>query len=468
MSFTRAGVLRRVSGSILAALLCAPLPALAQGGGRPPLPFIRDAETEAYMRRISDPIFSAAGLDPAAVHIYLLNDSDINAFVAEGQNLFMFTGTIAAAEAPNELIGVIAHETGHMAGGHLTRTAEGMSKIQRPMLIGMLLGIGAMVAGSPQAGAAILTGAQTIGMRSALTYTRTQEASADQAAVRFLTQTQQSGRGVLAFFQRLSNQEIMRARSLDPYSVSHPLSAERITSLQREVDASPYVSAKDPPADVAQLKLIQGKISGFLETSDIVMRRYPPRDTSAPARYARAAAYYRQGLLAEGLAEIDSLIKEQTRNPYFHELKGQMLFESGKVVEALDPYRTAIKLLPHDGLIHVGLGQALIAAAEAAPDARLLDEAIVVLNTAKEEDKDLPLAWRFLAQAYDAKNDKPMADYATAELNAGSGNIMEAGRFAARARDQLKRGSVAYNRSLDIIHLAQDAGQEMQRKQRRR
>jgi predicted Zn-dependent protease len=468
MRCSRAGLLRRVTGSILAALLLAPLPALSQRGDGPGLPLIRDAETEAYLRQISDPVFAAAGLDATAVHLYLLNDPEINAFVAGGQNLFMFTGTINSAQTPNELIGVIAHETGHMAGGHLTRTAESMGKIQRPMLIGMLLGIGAMIAGAPQAGAAILTGAQTIGQRSVLAYTRTQEAAADQAAVRFLDATHQSGRGLLDFFQRLSNQEIMRARSLDPYGVSHPLSAERISLLQREVDASPYAAAMDPAADVAQLKLIQGKISGFLESFDIALRRYPPGDKSAPARYARAAAYYRTGQLAEGLAEVDSLIKEKPKNPYFHELKGQMLFESGKVVDALDSYRAAIKLLPHDGLIHVGLGQALIAAAEAAHDPRLLDEAIVVLNTAKEEDKDLPLAWRFLAQAYDAKNDKPMADYATAELNAGNGNIMEAGRFAARARDQLKRGSVAYNRSLDIIQLAQDAGEEMQRKQRRR
>lgn len=454
----------------LAGLLLAPFPAPAQSGDG--IPFIRDAETEAYLRRMCDPIFVAAGLDPTAVHIYLVNDDSINAFVAEGQNVFVFTGLITAAPSPNALAGVLAHETGHMAGGHMLRTSDAMSKIQRPALIGMLLGIGAMIGGAPDVGAAILTGAQTIGYRSALAYTRAQEASADQAAVRYLEVTHQSGRGLLDFFQQLSRREIQTSYKIDPYQVSHPLSAERISLLERAVGSSPYANAKDSPESIAELQLIQGKISGFLEKSDVVMRRFPVSDKTPAARYARAASYYREGLLANGLSEVDSLIKEEPKNPYFWELKGQMLFESGKVVEALEPYRTAVKYLPRDGLIHVGLGQALINAAETQNNApALLDEAIAVLNVAKEVDRELPIAWRFLAQAYSDKGDPVMADYATAELNAATGKIMEAGRFAMRAQGKLKRGTVAYNRAQDIIAMAQDQAQQMRqqpRGQRRR
>jgi predicted Zn-dependent protease len=440
----------------LATLLLAPTPGFTQRdeGG---LALIRDAETEAYLRKMCDPIFLAAGLDPSAVHIYLINDGSINAFVAEGQNVFVHTGLIQAADTPNQIAGVLAHETGHMAAGHMIRTSEALGKIQRPMLVGMLLGIGAMLGGAPDVGAAILTGSQTIGLRSVLSYTRAQEAATDQAGVRYLEQTHQSGRGLLEFFQKLSRREIQTSRKIDPYQVDHPLSAERISLLERAVNASSYANVRDTPETLAQLKLIQGKIAGFLEKSEIVMRRYPVTDRSAGARYARSAGYYRQGLLADGLSEIDSLLKEEPKNPYFWELKGQMLFESGKVVEALEPYRTSIKFLPRDGLIHVGLGQALINAAEAERNPAHLDEAISVLNIAKETDRELPIAWRFLAQAYSAKNDTAMADYATAELNASFGNIIEAGRFAMRARDKLPRGTVAYNRAQDIIALAQDA-----------
>lgn len=461
--------LKRLALSVaaLAGLILAPFPALTQSGDGG-IPLIRDAETEAYLRKMCDPIFVAAGLDPSAVHIYLVNDGSINAFVAEGQNIFVFTGLLTSAPSPNALVGVLAHETGHMAGGHMLRTSEAMGKIQRPTLIGMLLGIGAMIGGAPDVGAAVLTGAQTIGVRNALAYTRVQEAATDQAAVRYLEATHQSGQGLLDFFQQLSRREIQTSRKIDPYQVDHPLSAERISLLERAVNASPYVNTKDTPEAIAQLKLIQGKISGFLEKPDIVLRRYPLTDKSAGARYARAAADYRQGLLADGLSEIDSLIQDEPKNPYFWELKGQMLFESGKVVEALEPYRASVKYLPRDGLIRVGLGQALINAAETQNNnSALLDEAVAVLTVAKEVDRELPIAWRFLAQAYSDKSDPVMADYATAELNAATGNIMEAGRFAMRAQGKLKRGTVAYNRAQDIIALATDAQQQMRQQQQR-
>ncbi len=451
-----------LSITLAGALMAVPVAAIAQEGGGG-INLLRDTETEKFLRQVSEPLWIAAGLDPTAIHVYLVGDPEINAFVAEGQNLFMQTGTIVAADVPNQLIGVIAHETGHIADGHISRTAESIGNIERPMLIGMLLGFGAMLAGSPQAGAAILAGSQTIGERSFLAFTRTQEASADQAAVKFLTATHQSGQGLLDFFEKLRNEEIMTARRIDPYAQSHPLSAERITLLQQEVDASPYKDAKDSPELVAELRLIQAKITGFMDTSDAVFRRYPLSDTSAPARYARAAAYYHIGQLKEGLEQIDSLIQEQPKDPYFYELKGQMLFESGKVVEAVDPYKTAVQLMPHDGIIHTGLAQALIGAAEAQHDPKLLDQAIPVLQTAIKEDAELPMAWRFLAEAYADKNDEPMADLATAEFHYETGNIMEAGRFALRARDKLEKGTVSYNRALDIIHLAQDANSKHRR-----
>ena len=433
-------------------------PAAAQERG---ITLLRDAETEAYLRQVTTPIFNAAGIEPGAVTIYLVNDEEMNAFVSGGQNLFLNTGLIAAAELPNELNGVIAHETGHMAGGHLTRGPGGGGSV--PTIVGMVLGIGAMIAGAPDAGQAIIAGSTTIAQRNILAYSRVQEASADQAAARFLEKAGQSGKGLVTFFDRLRDLEVMSSRNIDPFIQSHPVSAERMRSLQAKVEASPYYNKEDPPGEVAQLDLIRAKIHGFLDPVDVGLRRFPVSDKSAPARYARSVLYFRQGSLGAAQAEVNSLIAEQPKNPYFLELKGQELYESGSIEAAVAPYAAAVAAAPDQPLIRTGYGQALVAAAEAKNDAAMTEKAAAELRRAVDAEPGLPMAWQALGQAYSAQGKLGLAELATAEMYFNVGAVGPAMEFALRARNKLDKGTVPYNRATDILQVARASGLKGQR-----
>lgn len=438
----------------LMALTSSLAPALAQEGQG--IVLLRDAETEAYLRKLTTPIFRAAGIDPQAVTIYIVGDQTMNAFVAGGQNLFVNTGLIVAADKPNELVGVFAHETGHMAAGHLTRD-PGMG-VTLPYIIGMVAGIGAMAAGSGDAGTAILAGSENIAERNAIAFTRVQEASADQAAVRFLNASGQSGKGLLAFFERFANEEAMSAYQIDPYLVDHPISSERIASLEDQVEKSPYYGKEDPPEEIEKLKLIKAKIYGFLDRTDAGLRRFPASDKSAPARYARSVLYFRSGDLSAAQAEINSLIAEQPHNAYFEELKGQELYESGHVEEAVAPYERSVAIEANQPLLRVGYGQALDAAGEKTGDKTMLEKAAVQLRAALAVDPNMPDAWRSLGQVYSTQGKEGLAELATAEMYFNAGNLGPAVQFAGRARKKLDKGSVPYNRATDILQVAKASG----------
>lgn len=410
---------------------------------------IRDAETESFIREISEPVFVAAGLNPNAVNSYLVNAPSINAFVTGGQNVFMHTGTIQQAETPNEIIGVIAHETGHITGGHLSRSQEAVAAATAPAIIGYLLGVGAIFAGAGDAGLALITGGQQVAQRSFLAYSRTQEASADQAALDFLERTGQSGEGLVSFFDKLADQEALSTRSQDPYVRTHPLSRERIAALQNRVEKSPYREVPDPVSWQSQMDMVKAKLHGFIDRPQVTFRRYPESDTSAPARYARAIAYYKIPNTDRAIAEMDALIADFPQNAFFPEFKGQALFESGRAAEAADAYRAASLLRPNEPLIMVGLGQSLLATEDPAK----VTEARGILERATQLEKDYPTAYRILAQAYAQEGNKPMAALATAEQNAARGNLGEAKQWASRAKRDLPEGSPAWQRADDISRI---------------
>ena len=417
---------------------------------------LRDAETEAYLRKLTTPVFNAAGIDPQAVTIYIVGDQTMNAFVSGGQNLFVNTGLIVAAEKPNELVGVFAHETGHMAGGHLTRSPG--ASVSLPYIIGMVAGIGAMAAGSGDAGTAILAGSETIAQGNATAFTRVQEASADQAAARFLLASHQSGKGLLTFFERFENEEAMSYYQIPPFLVDHPAPPERIAALKDEVEKSPYYNKEDPPGETAELDLIKAKIYGFLDRTDAGLRRFPASDKSAPARYARSVLYFRSGDMPAAQAEINSLIAEEPHNAYFEELKGQELYESGRVEEAVEPYERAVALEANQPLLRVGYGQALSATAEKKGDKSIYEKAAVQLRAALAVDPNMPDAWRSLGQVYSSQGKEGLAELATAEMYFNAGNLGPAVEFAGRARRKLDKGSVPYNRATDILQVAKATG----------
>lgn len=445
-------VRRGFSRFALLAVLCAAFIGLTgRAAQAQPIASIRDAEIENMLREWSDPIFQAAGLTPSSVKIILVNDPSINAFVALGQNMFIHTGLINEADLPNEVIGVIAHETGHIAGGHLARLSGAAAKSTTPLIVSLLLGAAAIAAGAPDVGAAVLSGGMHIAQRQILAYNRTQEAAADQAAMSYLERTGQSASGLLTFFDRFRDSNVMIGHSIDPYAQTHPMPQDRIASLERRVAESRFKDRKDTPDEIHRLKMAQAKLHGFLDDTGAVYRRYPETDQSLPAHYARSVALYREAKVEDALKEMEPLFAAEPENPYLYELKSQILFESGRVKEAILPARKALELAPDEPLLRIALGQALLASDEAGADRAVALEAKKNLEMAIREDPNNPLAWRQLAQAYARLGDEAMADLATAERYFAIGKVGDAKGFALRARRKLAEGSEAWRRANDIL-----------------
>jgi len=430
----------------------AAVPAQAQGRG---LPIIRDTEIENLLRDYATPILRAAGLAKQNIKVVLLNDRTFNAFVMDGRHIFINAGALFDAKTPNEVIGVLAHETGHLAGGHLMRLREELARAQTASIAALLLGVGAAVAGARAGsgggdilGPAIMAPQQAI-QRSLLSYVRTQEDQADHAGVKFLNATHQSPRGMVELFKRLASESLYQSRYVDPYLQTHPMPAERVANLEQIAKASPYWNAKDSPELQLRHDLMRAKLSGFLERPDTVARRFPASDRSLPARYARAISAYRHADLRTALAQIDSLIETQPGNPYFYELKGQALLESGRAKDAVAPLRRAAQLSRSAPLIDTMLAQALIGTNSSA----VAGEAITLLKSAIQRDSDISDAYGQLAMAYGRKGDLAEADLASAQAAAARGDIMTARQLAARAKTRLPVGSPAWVRADDITNL---------------
>ncbi|MEA2778723.1 MAG: hypothetical protein QOK29_267 [Rhodospirillaceae bacterium] len=409
---------------------------------------IRDAEIETTIRAYATPLFAAAGLDPRAVHVYLLQADDLNAFVAGGMNLFLYTGLIIRSERPAQLIGVIAHETGHIAGGHLARFQQGLRSATLESIISMVLGIGAAVAGgSPGAAAGGMIGGQDMARRSLLQYTRTMESSADAAALTFLDRTHQSARGLLEFFAILKQIEFALLGQRNPYLQNHPLTTDRIANVQAHVDQSPYSNIPDPPDWAEAHKRMAAKLIGFLWPLPRVLQRYPESDNSLYARYARSIAYYRVGQLQRSLPILDGLMKEHPSDPYFQELKGQILYENGRGREALPYYEKALALAPDQPLLRMELAQVQVEQ----EDPMLLKPAIDGMNLVVRDEPRNPAAWRLLGIAYGRDGQLGMAALSLAQSAAEAGRAREAKRQAQQALQQLPYGSPAWLRAQDIV-----------------
>lgn len=453
----RTGTAKRVSRLVAAvtalAIACPPLPAQAQRGG---LPLVRDAEIEQLMRDYTRPIFKAAGLAGHNLKIILVNDKSFNAFVVDGRRIFVNTGALAESTTPNQIIGVLAHETGHIAGGHLSKLRQELATVQTAVLLGMLLGVAAIAAGAAaggtaadgagQAGMAAIMGSQHVGMRSLLSYQRAHEEAADRGAVKFLTETGQSSKGMYETFKRFADQSMFAARFADPYAQSHPMPTERLAALS-ELARTPLWDKKDPPELQARHDMMRAKLSGFLEAPQTVARRYPLSDTSLPARYARAIATYRHSDLRAAIAQIDALIAVQPNNPYFYELKGQALIEGSRPAEAIAPLRRAVQLAPEPTLIQLMLGQALVAT----NDPKHAEEAINTLRNALAREPDAPAGFQQLAMAYGRKGDLAQADLASAQAAFARGDFKTARELAARAKTRLPVGSPGWVRADDIV-----------------
>ncbi len=439
-------ILRRALCALTIFALAAPREASAQES----ISFIRDAEVEATIRQFVSPVFAVAGLDPAVIRIYLVNDARLNAFVAGGQNLFLHTGLLIRSQSPNQVIGVAAHETGHIAGGHLARTQEALRNATIQGIIAMVLGAAAAAASGGQGAGGVLAGGAGVMQRSYLQYSVEQEAKADQAGLGFLDATGQSSKGLLEFFRILENEDLLSPARQDPYLRTHPLTRQRIEYVQEYVNHSRFSSVPDKPEFIEMHKRMVAKLTGFLGSSGQTLAQYKESDTSVAARYARAVAYYRIPNIAKALPLIDGLIAQEPKNPYFHEFKGQMLFENGKVAEAVGPYEEAVRLQPDSALLRTELGQVQIEA----DDPALNKRALANLSEGVRLEPDNGNAWHFLAVAYGRQDDIGMAALALAEEALTQGDKKLAVQQATRATQILKTGTPAWLRAEDLKRLA--------------
>ncbi|MCG8547463.1 MAG: M48 family metalloprotease [Alphaproteobacteria bacterium] len=436
-------VLLRLPALLLAvALLCVPTHSSARG-----LSLIRDTEIENTIRVYSAPLFRAAGIDASSVQIYLVNDHRLNAFVAGGMRIFIHTGLLSTAKSPGQVIGVLAHEIGHISGGHLSRLQEGLKAATAQSIIATILG-GAAAAAAGRAdgiGAAVI-GGSSIGQRSLLSYTRGMEQAADQAAVRFLDGSGQSSRGLLEFMEILRSQEGIYGVGQDPYLRSHPLTADRIRFVQNHVDNSPLANVPDPAPLIAAHKRMRGKLNGYLDPPADTLRRYDANSNEVEARYARSIAYMKSNEPDKALAIADSLIKQSPKDPFFVELRGDILRDAARTREAMETYEKAIALVPWAALIRISLAQTQLEL----NDPAMLKDTVANVREAIRYEPQVPRAWRQLATAYGRMDKLGLASHALAEEAMLRGDLRGAMRHAKRAMQLLPNGSAEWIRSQDL------------------
>lgn len=428
---------------------------------------LRDTETEEFFQDLAAPLVKAADMPARNVDIALLNDQSINAFVAGGQIIYVHAGLIQKADTAAEVQGVLAHELGHITGGHIIRHGEGAQAATNISILSLLAGLGAVLAGAGDAGMAAMMMGQRAAMGKYLAYSRGEEGSADAAGASFLAKAGISGRGSLAFFDKLSGLESMYAVSRDAemeYVRSHPLTNDRIATLRDTYEQGPAWTKPDDPAMEARFQRIQAKLKGYLEEPAQTLRQYPPSDTGVPARYARAYAYHKQAEVAKALAETRALIATAPDDPYFLELEGQILLESGQPDEALAVLRKATTLTNARPLIATLYGHALIAT----EDPKNYEEAERVLRAAVSRDRYNPFAWRQLGTVYAARGDMPRANLASAEQQVMSGDYFQAVRSARNAQAGLAEYSADWLRAQDIEMQARSLLEQQERRNRGR
>jgi predicted Zn-dependent protease len=446
----------RFAALLLLSLALSVRPAAAQS-------ILRDAETEAMFAEMARPLVIAAGLDPRNVRVVLVGDKEINAFVAGGQIVYIHSGLILAADTANQVQGVIAHELGHITGGHVLSGADSARAATGITLLSLLLGVAAMAAGGGEAGMGIMAAGQQAALGKYLAFSRGQESSADAAGAAFLAKSGISGRGMVEFFGKLRREEYRLSSSYiesDPYARTHPMSADRAATLRDELAALPSWGAPADAALEARFLRVKAKLAGFAQDPEVTLNQYPERDRSLPASYARAYAWHRGAYPEKASAEAARLVQAAPTDPYFLELQGQILLESGKPRESLAPLREAVVRSNNAPLISALLGHALIAT----EDPSLFDEARKVLRLAVQRDNENPDAWYQLGIIYDREGDRARAALATAERYSLMGAPQMALGPAQSAMNALPKGSADWLRAQDIYLVSRSALDDRKRK----
>ena len=448
---------RSIARNSLAAALAISLvlrPGLAAAQFAPGDTLIRDTEIEDVLRRQVTPLFNAAGIDSKSIQIILVGSKEPNASAGPGV-MMVTTALILESDNPNQLQGVMAHEVGHLAGGHSFRSGEHQRAGLVPLILTLGLGVLAALAGSGEAAAGLIASAPYFGALGQAGYGREQESRADQAGATTLEKAGLSARGLAEFFDKFRYQEVFAQYRRFKYFIDHPLSSDRIEALQRRVETLPHYSVKDPPEALSEHEIMKAKLDGFLNPQ-VSLGKYDEKDLSYPARYARAIAYYQIKEPDKALKRVEALLAEQPDNPYLWELKGQILFEFGRIEEAEAPQRKSVALKPDGPLLRVNLGQTLIALGPR----QKTEEGIAELRKALTQEEDNAVAWRILAEAYDKHGDEGLARLATAEYEFNIGDLKQARQFAIRARERLPKDGPDWRRATDIVLVSKPSPDE--------
>ena len=415
---------------------------------------VRDAETESLLKDYASPILRAAGLRDDSIQPILVNDKAFNAFVIDSKRIFVNLGVIMDAETPNEVIGILAHETGHIAGNHLVRLRQAASNAQLLAVIGSILGVTAIAIGgvlnttdTAKSGVAIIGFGANVAQRSILAYKRSEEAAADRAAVTYLNKTKQSAKGLLKVFQRLRSNALFSSNNTDPYVLSHPLPSERISQLEIIANQSKYFSTTDSKNLQNRHNLVRAKLIGFTTRPSEITNYYPIKDKSIEANYARAIAKMRSGDIDGAIKIIDVVINRQPNNPYFWELKGQTLIEAGRAKQSIAPFKKAMSLAPNEGLLQIWYGYALVAS----EDNKYLEEAVRNLTQGLGKESNSTLGYRQLAIAKGRLGLEAEAELATAQGHMTAGNYDLAKQSAYKAREKFEKGSRNWILADDIV-----------------
>jgi predicted Zn-dependent protease len=425
---------------------------------------LRDSETERLLKDMVNPLVAAAGMRKDAVDIVIVNDPSVNAFTAGGQVIYVNSGLINEADNANQVQGVLAHELGHIVGGHSITFQNGYNKANKISILSLLVGVAAALAGAGDAAMGAFAMGQQAAYGSLLAYSRGQEATADAAGASYLSKAGISGRGSLDFFAKLQNLEFRYGYPHDEeaaYASTHPLAGDRIAILREEYQKDPAWNAKTDPRLELRFQRVKAKLYGYLAKPADTLRHYPEYVTTEPAIYARVYAYHKDARLTDSLREADALLAMEPNDPYYLEIKGQVLLESGKPVEALEPLRRATELTGNDPLIATTFGLALVNTEDKAH----LAEAETVLRAAVSRDRENPIAWYELGLVYGARGDLPRAQLASAEQQIMSDSPAEALRSANAAQASLPQGSPDGIRAQDI---AMNARAQLERGKRRR
>ena len=439
-------LMRQVTALVLAVSLClasVPQRARAQGG----IQFVRDAEIESLLREYTAPILRVAGVGGGGLTIYIVPSKEFNAFVIDGRRIIVNVGTLMQAETPNEVIGVLAHEIGHIAGGHLAQLRQELRFATAMSILQVILAGAAAAAGSGGGAGAIISGGQHAINRTLLSYRRGQEQAADRSAINYLNATGQSGKGMVKTFERFAEQRIFTSQFVDPYAQSHPMPRDRVEALGNLARQSPYWDAKD--SNYLQLRhdLMRAKISAYVDHPNSVKRKYPKANGSLAALYAHTIVRMRSSDYKGALSGIDQLLKQMPDYPYFWEMKGEILTNAGRPRDAVAPLRKAVSLAPNDTALRVALGKAYVVSG----DKSLQDDAVNELQRVTREQRDHSDAQTYLARAYGALGRIPEANLASAEASLAKGDNDQAKQFAARAKQGAKTGSPTWLRAEDIL-----------------